>query len=191
MTKASLSAFQLSTAIFSTALERDSTTSLTIRNAAPAPRLAAFASPSVFWIHSVELARPYDASAATSDLPAAILIVDDNATNRKIMRRQVRSLGFPVDEASNGLEALACLSRRPYKLVLMDCQMPHLDGYSATRCLRVQEGCGPRTAVVAVTANSAPGNRERCFAAGMDDYLVKPVNAQVLDNTLRRWLVAS
>ena len=119
-----------------------------------------------------------------------ILVVDDNAINRKIMRRQIQSLGFDVDEASDGLEALDCLDRNDYSLVLMDCQMPRLDGYNATRCLRIREGATRRTAVVAVTANTTPGNRKRCFAAGMDDFLSKPITSQILEATFRRWLPA-
>ena len=119
-----------------------------------------------------------------------ILVVDDNAINRKIIRRQIQSLGFDVDEASDGLEALDSLAQNDYSLVLMDCQMPRLDGYDATRCLRIREGTTRRTAVVAVTANTTPGNRKRCLAAGMDDFLSKPVTPQILEAAFRRWLPA-
>jgi CheY-like chemotaxis protein len=95
-----------------------------------------------------------------------------------------------VDVVSDGVEALEALARINYDLVLMDCQMPNLDGYEATRRLRAGGGgaLNPAVPVVAMTANALPGDLERCTAAGMDDYLSKPVQPAALERALRRWL---
>ena len=91
--------------------------------------------------------------------------------------------------AGNGIEALAALCERPYDLVLMDCQMPEMDGFEATRLLRDPTSgvLDPRVKVAALTANAMVGDRERCLAAGMDDYLTKPVQMQALVSLLSRW----
>lgn len=117
-----------------------------------------------------------------------ILVVDDNATNRKILQRQLQHIGYCVDAASNGLEALACCTRQAYAAVMMDCQMPILNGYDTTRRLRQQEGNARHTVIIAVTANTAPGHRDCCLAAGMDDFIYKPANECVLRTVLNRWL---
>jgi two-component system, sensor histidine kinase len=121
--------------------------------------------------------------------PGLILIVDDNGLNRKLLGLQVRRLGFEIDMAENGREALLALERRPYCVVLMDCSMPVMDGYEATRAIRESEmGSNRHLPVIAVTAHALAGDRERCLAAGMDDYITKPVQFAILEALLSPWL---
>lgn len=118
-----------------------------------------------------------------------ILAVEDEPISQLILSTTVRSLGHRVDTANNGREALEALERESFDLILMDCQMPEIDGYEATRRLRLQE---PSRAVpvVAVTAHASSGDRERCLAAGMDDYLTKPYSKEELAAVIERWLAA-
>ena len=117
-----------------------------------------------------------------------ILVVEDDAVNQMIAVRMLENLGHHADAACDGHEALAALAAQPYDLVLMDCQMPHLDGYETTRALRRQEVDGRRVPVIALTAHAITGERERCLAAGMDDFLTKPLRPRELSGTLNRWL---
>jgi len=119
--------------------------------------------------------------------PHRILLTEDNPVNQLIAQKQLELLGFEVDVADNGLEALAAIDRRRYDLVLMDCQMPRLDGYEATRRLRRHHN-GRDLPVIAVTAHAIEGDREKCLAAGMDDYLAKPIRVENLSAMLGRWL---
>lgn len=122
---------------------------------------------------------------------ARILLADDDAVNRLLAGTQLELLGYQVVEAKNGEEVLAALAREPFDLVLMDCQMPGLDGYATTRRLRQNEhGTGRHIPVVAVTAHALPGERERCLAAGMDDYLPKPYRLEELGAVVARQLAA-
>ncbi len=116
-----------------------------------------------------------------------ILVVEDNAINQKVVINQLKQLGYPADCAGNGQEALDILEKKEYDIVLMDCQMPVLDGYGATVVLRKREGADRHTVVIAMTANAMKGDRERCLAAGMDDYLSKPVDMTALGAALERW----
>ena len=111
-----------------------------------------------------------------------ILAVDDHPVNQLFVRKILKRLGFfDVDLVENGLLALNALTEKDYDLVLMDCQMPELDGYEATRTLRKREaGTGRHTPVIALTANAMVGDREKCLRAGMDDYLAKPIQAERL-----------
>ena len=116
-----------------------------------------------------------------------VLVVEDNDVNQVVAVGILEHLGFSADVADDGRVALDLLRRTPYDVVLMDCQMPVLDGYQATRALRTLEGPDRRTPVVALTASAVAGERERCLAAGMDDYLTKPITPADVDAVLSRW----
>ena len=137
-------------------------------------------------------AQPARAAAAPAEASAdspLILLVEDNLTNQKVALHQLTRLGHPAHVASNGEEALKALRLNDYALVLMDCQMPLLDGFEATRRIRERErGSGARITIIAMTANAAEGDRERCLEAGMDDYLPKPIAREALAALLRQWL---
>ena len=120
-----------------------------------------------------------------------VLVVDDHPVNQEVLVRQLDLLGIAADTAVDGIEALDAWSKTPYAAVLADIHMPRMDGYEMTRGLRAIESerhRQTRTPVVAVTANAMKGEEERCLAAGMDAYLVKPVNIDLLRATLVRWL---
>ncbi|WP_050577274.1 hybrid sensor histidine kinase/response regulator [Pseudomonas cremoricolorata] len=119
-----------------------------------------------------------------------ILLVEDNPVNQLVARGMLGKLGYPVEVAGNGLEALEMLQRCPFDLVLMDCNMPVMDGYQAARTIR-QRGNWPDLPIIALTANAMPEERERCRAAGMDDYLAKPFRREQLLALLERWLPIS
>jgi two-component system sensor histidine kinase/response regulator len=119
---------------------------------------------------------------------ARILVAEDNAANLKVAVRMVERLGYRADVAGNGTEALHALDRVPYDAVLMDCQMPEMDGYEATREIRKAEQNGRHVPIIAMTASAMAGDRERCLAAGMDDYISKPVKLHIVAAVLERWL---
>ncbi|HEX5805445.1 MAG TPA: response regulator [Macromonas sp.] len=118
---------------------------------------------------------------------SAVLLVEDNDTNQELAQELLAQVGIQADVAANGAEALAWLARKDFGLVLMDCQMPVMDGYEATRRLRQELGL-TRLPVVAMTANALAGEREKCLAAGMNDYLDKPIHTQRFYATLMHWL---
>ena len=136
-----------------------------------------------------------------------ILVVEDNIVNQKLAVRMVEKLGYKPDVVENGQEALTALAKGDYAAILMDCQMPVMDGFETTRCIREREAVVasrdspdehanpsdtapqsvPHIPIIAVTANAMQGDRERCLAAGMDDYLAKPIKLDELRSTLARW----
>ncbi|TAN02751.1 MAG: response regulator [Rhodanobacteraceae bacterium] len=122
-----------------------------------------------------------------------VLLVEDHPVNQKVAQKLLERLGLAVDVAENGEVALDKVGQHAYAMVLMDCQMPVLDGYSATRRLREieSEQGKPRLPVIAMTAHAMSGDRERCLQAGMDDYLSKPLDRQLLEQTLARWMQQS
>ena len=117
-----------------------------------------------------------------------VLVVDDNPVNQKVAVKMLEKLGCRVDLAGNGMEALAAVCRHQYPLVFMDCQMPDLDGLETTRLLRSQEKPGEHLPVIAMTANAMEGDRESCLAAGMDDFISKPIITSDLKRILARWV---
>ncbi len=118
-----------------------------------------------------------------------ILVVDDNDINQTLMMILLKKLGLQADQALDGSQALVKHAEQDYGLILMDCQMPIMDGFEATRKIREIEGKqGRHTAIIAVTANAMPGDRERCLQAGMDDYLAKPFYPEAFAAIVQRWM---
>jgi CheY-like chemotaxis protein len=127
-------------------------------------------------------------SAGVTAPTLSILVAEDNRVNQKVITRMLQKLGHRVDVVADGLEAVNALGRTAYDLVFMDCQMPGMDGFGATRAIRAGEAGTPRRIpIVALTANAMQGDREQCLAAGMDDYIAKPVTKQTLATALERW----
>jgi signal transduction histidine kinase/CheY-like chemotaxis protein len=116
-----------------------------------------------------------------------VLIVEDNAVNQKVARRLVEKLGYGVELVEDGRLAVAAASAGGYSVILMDCQMPVMDGFKATEAIRWLEGAPGRVPIVAMTANAMKGDRARCLEAGMSDYIAKPVDFRELKAALERW----
>jgi len=149
------------------------------------------------------LLRQRYASAEAAPIPACatptptvsnkrVLLAEDNPVNREVGLGMLEFLGYHVDLAENGQQAVEAISRQRYDLVFMDCQMPVLDGFAATAAIRRHEasiGTGHHIPIIALTANAMEGDREQCLAAGMDDYLSKPFSQEGLRAALQRWMV--
>jgi len=135
---------------------------------------------------------PY--SAAQPPLTGRVLLAEDNAVNRLVAEEMLKSLGLQVETVVNGVEAVAACGKDRYELILMDCQMPDLDGFGATALIRARDveesvrATDRRVPIIALTANALSGDRERCLAAGMNDYLSKPFARDDLYQVLKRWI---
>jgi len=135
--------------------------------------------------------QPSPEKRAAPARPCRILLAEDNPINQKIALRMLEQGGFEAEVVTNGEQAVEAISKRTYDLVLMDVQMPGMDGLEATMHIRRMESGRRHIPIVALTANAMAGDRERCLAAGMDDYLPKPVRREQLWETVRRWIAAS
>ncbi len=131
------------------------------------------------------------ASAERTELTGSVLLAEDNPVNQEVAKALLARLGLSVAVAGNGTEAVAMVEAGHYDLILMDCQMPVMDGYQATAAIRQRQAEGARRLpIIALTANAMEGDRNKCLAAGMDDYLAKPYNQRQLREVLARWLSA-
>lgn len=154
---------------------------------------------STFWF-TVKLlthhrARPAQAAAAAPKAKPdsqhfRLLLVEDNSINQKVALAMLKNLGYQADVARNGAEAVKAVISERYDLVLMDCLMPEMDGFDATRCIRSRGDDWAELPIIAMTANAFAEDRDACLAAGMTDYLSKPVREAELRNKLERWLAA-
>jgi CheY-like chemotaxis protein len=120
-----------------------------------------------------------------------ILLAEDNAVNRDLAKAILSNAGYVVDCVGNGVQAVSAATRREYGVVLMDVQMPVMDGFQATREIRRIEEKAARVPIIAMTASAMLGDREACLAAGMDDYVTKPFNSMSLLETVGRWIGGS
>ncbi|MFL7900127.1 response regulator [Azospirillum argentinense] len=146
---------------------------------APPPRIAPRAPASA--------SRPSSGAVASGTARRRILVAEDNPVNLQVTLALLRRAGHAVDSVSNGLEAVNAVAALPYDLVLMDVQMPEMDGLAATRAIRRMGGSAARVPIVAMTANAMEGDQAVCLAAGMDDYLPKPIAVDQLLRTVARW----
>jgi PAS domain S-box-containing protein len=137
------------------------------------------------------LASPSEAPATTAAAPTGppcVLLAEDNPVNQLVARRMLERAGVQVDVVGSGADAVAAIERRAYDLVFMDVYMEGMDGFEATAAVRAREGATRHTVIVAMTASTSPGEREQCLAAGMDDFITKPVQTGTLQVLLDRWL---
>jgi signal transduction histidine kinase/DNA-binding response OmpR family regulator len=154
----------------------------------------------VWWkkrsVSNVRTPKPENGSSAMKDAlavkfagaPPRVLVAEDNAVNQKVAVWLLEKLGLRPEVAANGGEVLKMLEMAPYDLIFMDCQMPEMDGYAATREIRRSEKAGRRVAIVAMTAEAMAGAREPCLASGMDDHITKPVKLEDIFDALQKWL---
>jgi CheY-like chemotaxis protein len=122
-----------------------------------------------------------------TDTQVRVLVAEDNPVNQKLTTLLLEKLGFRADVAGNGREAVNMFDMLPYDLILMDCQMPDMNGYEAAREIRRREISDERVAIIALTAETLAGCRERCLEAGMDDYIPKPLKKDQLVETIKKW----
>jgi CheY-like chemotaxis protein len=138
--------------------------------------------------HLVTQAAAPVQSAASASGRGRVLLAEDNAVNQRVAERLLQKLGYSVVLVANGEEAIAAASEGSFDAILMDCQMPIVDGFEATGAIRAMESDAVHVPIIALTAEALAGDRERCLRAGMDDYLSKPVRIEQLQATLARWM---
>jgi CheY-like chemotaxis protein len=138
-------------------------------------------------VESTATADKTSLASAFAGVNVRILVAEDNVVNQKVAVRMLQRMGLRADVAANGLEAVQMFGMVPYDLILMDCHMPELDGYEASRQIRRLETADRAVVIVAMTAEAMAGAREACLAAGMDDYISKPVRVQDLVTVLQKW----
>jgi CheY-like chemotaxis protein len=132
-------------------------------------------------------AAPEDAVAQPAPVGARVLVAEDNPVNQLLMRKVLQRMGHTPEIVPDGRQAVEAAMREEYSVILMDCQMPEMDGFEATVQIRQREDPDRRIPIIALTANAMKGDRERCFDAGMDDYLTKPIDLNRLAEALQRW----
>ena len=137
-------------------------------------------------LHGRQLERAALDSSMAENHPLRILLAEDNVVNQKLALRLLSQMGYRADVAANGLEVLQAVERQPYDVILMDVQMPEMDGLEATRQICARMAASQRPHIIAMTANAMQGDREMCLAAGMDDYLSKPIRVEELVSALGR-----
>jgi len=128
-----------------------------------------------------------DEASRTARTEGHVLVVEDNVVNQQVVARMLEKLGYRVDTVNNGREALEALGKASYSLVFMDCQMPEMDGFSATREIRKSDGANQHVPIIAITASAMHGDREKCLRAGMDDYISKPVRMEDIWGVVEKW----
>ncbi|HTD86242.1 MAG TPA: PAS domain-containing protein, partial [Candidatus Binatia bacterium] len=135
------------------------------------------------------LKREHQASQMIERRNARVLLAEDNPVNQRLTLRQLKKLGFPADAVANGREVLQALERMPYDIILMDCQMPEMDGYDTAKAIRrISDGNNHSPYIIALTANAMLGDRDKCLGSGMNDYLPKPLDLADLEGVLERAL---
>ncbi len=132
----------------------------------------------------------YADTGITTFKDAKVLVADDVALNIMLLENMLKKRGCIVDKVSNGLQAVDMIKNGSYQVVFMDCHMPEMDGYEATRCMRLyeKENGKKRIPIIAVTADAMKGNRQRCIDSGMDDYLNKPIKEAQIESILKKWI---
>jgi len=134
---------------------------------------------------------PLTVRSETSEVAGMVLLVEDNKVNQLVGSKVLENLGYGYTIANNGLEAVSAFQSGAYDAVLMDCQMPEMDGYEATAAIRRLEGSAGHIPIIAMTAAAMEGDRERCMSAGMDDFITKPVRLEAVSTALQRWVVTT
>ena len=117
-----------------------------------------------------------------------VLLAEDNQLNQRIAVGLLKKLGLSTDVVANGRQAVEAVKKKRYALILMDCQMPEMDGFEAAAIIRNRSASSPRVPICALTANAMEGDRERCLSAGMDDYIPKPISLDKLAEIVSRWI---